>query len=338
VVVSETPNYIPRPGEPDDIWQGLIQTHELPYVGQGVDLIGPDDTIVHTNCTGYFRFGIYNGVEIVAAEYGAEYLEVIASYIRNRRNRKFDSVILFTGEEGAGKSTLSLKLAKHIDPEFPLERVCFKIDEFSKRIDDSPNGSVISFDEAGFDMFNQQWWADFQQELIKKLLVIRAKELIIILCVPHRMELNKKLRERRCTFWIDVLTRGDDYTRGFATFRRGKGNEWNEEKYWEGMAAFRFSEMSGQFWDAYNVKKWAFINEVSAGEYHASGGNRAGKAVEGRDRAIHWLYHEFKKNQKQIATKLKMSPSAISLILKKDLEKGKTSSINEEVDENGDEL
>lgn len=304
----------------ENIWDGYVQLKQLPQLETGVDLIGPDGTLVHTRCMGYHQFGKFNGVQIIAAEYGPEYLEMVASYVRNRRNCLFDSIIMITGPERSGKSTLALQLARRIDSNFPLRNVCFKIADFSKLIDELPDGSVIVFDEAGFDMFNQEWWADFQQELIKKLLVIGLKQHILILNVPHRKELNKKLRERRVAFWINVYTKGDEYKRGYATFRRGIGNEWEEETYWEGLAAFRFAEMKSEFWEKYSEIKRSFVNEVSAGTYHPSSGQRQGKAIQARDKAIRLLRRPHPKGMKQseIAKEIGMSQSSIAQILSKD--------------------
>lgn len=311
----------PSVAAPDNIWDGYVQLQQLPPVDTGVDLIGPDETLVHTRCMGYHRFGVFNGVQVIAADYGAEYLEMVASYIRNRRNCLFDSLVMITGNERCGKSTIALQLARRIDPDFPLSRVCFKIADFSKMINESPDGSVIVFDESGFDMFNQEWWADFQQELIKKLLVIGVKQLILLLCVPHRKELNKKLRERRVAFWLNVFTKGDRYTRGFCTFRRGIGNEWEEETYWEGLAAFRFAPMTGEFWDKYSEAKRGFVNEVSAGSYQPGSGGRNTKAMDQRNKAVIKLWKGDKDRKRmtqlEIADYLEMSQSAVSDIINK---------------------
>jgi hypothetical protein len=312
------PNDI-KTGQPDNIWDGYIQTRQLPKVGQGVDLIGPDGTMVHTKCMGHHRFGLFKGVEIIAGDYGSEYLEMVVSYIRNRRNNLFDSLVMITGAERTGKSTIALQLARRLDPDFPLSSVCFKIGDFSKCINEAPDGSVIIFDESGFDMFNQEWWADFQKELIKKLLVIGVKQLVLILCVPHRMEINKKLRERRVAFWINVFTKGDGYVRGHATFRRGIGNEWEEETYWEGLAAFRFGPMTGQFWDEYGEIKRKFVDEVSAGTYHPGYEQNTSKAIETRNLAIDALRGR-KMTQIEIANAVGLDQSVVSKILNREKE------------------
>ena len=306
-----------KTGQPDNIWDGYIQTHQLPKVGQGVDLIGPDGTLIHTKCMGHYRFGLFKGVEIIAGDYGPEYMDMIVSYIKNRRNNLFDSLVMITGAERTGKSTVALQLAKRLDPDFPITSVCFKIADFSKRINEAPDGSVIIFDESGFDMFNQEWWADFQKELIKKLLVIGVKQLVLLLCVPHRMEINKKLRERRVAFWVNVFTRGEGYARGHATFRRGIGNEWEEETYWEGLAAFRFGPMIGKFWDEYGEIKRGFVDEVSAGTYQPGNITKESKAIETRNLAIDEL-RRHKMTQLEIAKAIGLEQGTVSQILSRD--------------------
>ena len=59
-----------------------------------------------------------------------------------------DRVYLVDGRERSGKSVFAFQQAKYIDPTFDLKRVCFTPEEFLWAIRNSPQGSVIVFDEA----------------------------------------------------------------------------------------------------------------------------------------------------------------------------------------------
>ena len=299
---------------PENVWDMFIPTHSLPKPQSYCILMAPDGTNVQTYCYGHWNFGNFNHMSAIGGDYGPEYIKILAGYIRQRKKKHFDNLIQLTGDERAGKSTMAQLLARELEPGFPLSRIVFKIKDFNEAIQTAPNGSVIIFDEAGFDLFNQEWWAKFQKNLVKKMLVIGIKELIVILALPHRMDLTAKLRDRRVKYWINVFTKGDEYERGFATFRKAVGNEWYSEIYWEGLAAFRFNKIEGPEWDEYQAMKWKFVNEVAADEYEP---DDEGHPKVMRDKCIVMMLESKKFTQKQISSKIGLTQSTISNIYKK---------------------
>lgn len=194
-------------------------------------------------------------------------MDYLAASIQYYINSEFDVLFMCTGEERAGKSTAMIRLAKKLNPDFSLDHVCFRINEFNEAIDESDDKSIIIMDEAGHEMFAQEWWNDFQRNLIKKLQVIGMKNLVLILNLPSKGLLNKRIRERRAKFWGYVETREttQGIKRGFIEVRKANWNRWKEQTYWEPNVAFKFKQLHGDFWDRYEDKKRDFIQEVTSG-------------------------------------------------------------------------
>lgn len=303
---------------PDNPIAGYVQRKELPRINEMVQLRAPNGDIVTTTCLGWHSFGSYNGIEVVAPEYGPEYIKLIAGFIKARTIQKFDNIILMTGEERGGKSTLAQQIADEIEPGYPIDRIVFKIEDFERLIEELPRGSVIIFDEAGFDLFSQEWYESYQKRIIKKLTVLGERQLVIFLLLPHRMKLNAGLRERRVPFWINVNVVGDEKIRGFADFRRSKGNEWTEDAFWEGMAAFRFGPISGPRYSAYLQKKEEFNALVKSDQYPVDKEDKQSRAFAARDRAIYLLRTVGKMKQEDIAEELELSQSMISKTIRQE--------------------
>lgn len=156
---------------PDSILE-LVPTDDLPDVGTYVTLQAPDGTMAETYVHDHHYYGTFSGRKQIGPEYGFEALDILAGYIRHRIRKKFDCPIMVTGDERAGKSTLALHLARKIDPDFPIRNICFRIRELNERIDSARPGEVIVMDESGFDLYTQEWWNEFQMNLVKKLQVI----------------------------------------------------------------------------------------------------------------------------------------------------------------------
>lgn len=65
--------------------------------------------------------------------------------------RNWDGVLLFTGREGSGKTTLSSQCLAYLDPNFDLSRVCFTLEQVKELVDKLPPGSSILYDESWKD-------------------------------------------------------------------------------------------------------------------------------------------------------------------------------------------
>lgn len=242
------------------------------------------------------RWGKIGGKTRAGVLCGYDGMDYLAESVRYYVDSEFDVLFMCTGEERAGKSTamirLARKLADMLDVDFELENICFRISEFNEQIDKVGKQQIIIMDEAGHEMFAQEWWNRFQRNLIKKLQVIGAKNLVLILNLPSKGLLNKRIRERRAKFWGYVSTKetSQGIKRGFIEVRKGKWNRWKEETYWKPNIAFKFKALHDDFWEKYEDKKMEFIDDVTSGKAEANIGKREKMWKERFQKIVYTLY------------------------------------------------
>jgi len=247
---------------------------------------------------------------------------VLAKFITERIDHKRDCPILVTGDRGAGKSTLIGSTALEIDPNFPVENVAFRLSEFEHVFNTNPYGDGLKglypqndMDEAGHALYGPEWLKEEQRIIAKQLIISRIKQQIIWMAVPKRKQFNNQLRDM-AYIWVHVME-PKEYLQGYAIVRVAPPDlqsEWFLEKYWVPRFAFTFPSLSGKWWDKYEEKKIAFVNEVTAetAKGRLKGG---GKRVQAGDKAIKELYTNGSYSERTLADKLGVSDTTIHQIL-----------------------
>lgn len=193
-------------------------------------------------------------------------LDWFTSELEFRIKKKFDNVILITGVERTGKSTLGFhvadRFAERMDKDFDETNVFFSGEQLFEACQESDGQEVFILDEAGVDLFAQNWYEEIQKQLIKMFQTFGAKNFTIILVLPHRNLLNKYFREFRVTHWFHC-TSTEDLQRGITTLRVPKRNQWAMSAFWEPKRVFRYNKYQGACWEDYEEKKIEFIEKVS---------------------------------------------------------------------------
>lgn len=237
-----------------------------------------DEVTVHSDSGRSFEVGVVQqeyamghggGKVLVAPVYDERYLAVLADSLMNRPRHEFDTIVMATGERRTGKTTLCAQLARTVDSEFSVGHMTFRVADFNKVLADNPYADPannvwpqVVLDEAGFDLFSQNWMEKVQRNMVKKFEVIGIKKQIVYLVLPHRDMLNKKLREGMAQFWLNTQTIHGK--RGFVEVRRGVPNKWHLDRYWAPECAFLFEPLDGlPWWDDYVTKKRTFVDEVA---------------------------------------------------------------------------
>lgn len=221
-----------------------------------------------------YQMGYASHKVLTVPIYDERYKNVLADDMMNRPRNGFDTIVMCTGERRTGKTTLSAQLARAIDKNFSVDNVVFRLNEFNQVLKDNPYADPKKgvfpqalLDEAGFDLFSQNWMERMQRNMVKKFEVIGIKKQIVHLVLPHRDFLNKKLREGMAQFWLNTEIRHGK--RGLVELRRGVPNKWQLDRYWAPYAAFTFNDMDDSpWWAEYLDKKRAFVDEV-AGDIEA---------------------------------------------------------------------
>ena len=191
----------------------------------------------------------------------------IQEHILNKRNCN----VLVTGDPGLGKSTLISQVALEVDPEFSTDKVAFWLKDFEEIFQKNPYGDgearvfpQLSMDEAAHAMYGPEYMKEEQRVLAKNMIISRIKRQTIYFSTPKRKLLNPHVREM-VNIWIHV---GEPrtYLQGYARVRFAppeRQSEFHVEKYWEPKYAFIFGSMSGPWWDKYEEKKIAFLNDAA---------------------------------------------------------------------------
>jgi hypothetical protein len=113
---------------------------------------------------------------------------------RTCKKRKLDAVIIVDGDEGFGKTGLSILLAYYLScksgREFNLDNIFFDPEEFIERIN-STKKQIIVWDEAALGGLASNWQNKVQQMLIQTLMTCRFRQHIIIFNCPKFYRLNQ---------------------------------------------------------------------------------------------------------------------------------------------------
>lgn len=111
--------------------------------------------------------------------------------VKRINTRDKDYVMLVSGYEGSGKSTFASQMAKYVDPNFCLDRMCFSAEEFKKSIYDAAKGECVVYDEAVTGMTAGGSITKVGRLLKSLMMQMRQKNLFVIVVIPSVFELNK---------------------------------------------------------------------------------------------------------------------------------------------------
>jgi hypothetical protein len=267
-----------------------------------------------------YHLGTYHGMPELCPLYDDSFLDWLSASARERVHHGYDCNILYSGKRRRGKSTCAAQVGLAINPGYSVDSVAWDTPEFNDLLDQAPYADPahglfpqVTLDEAGYVMYTKNWMKEVQKNLVLKFQVLGAKRIITHFVLPHRMMLAKDVREDMIEYWVHVTER-EGY-RGVAELRQGVENKWEREMYWRPIAAFTFSELTGDWWSEYSRRKIAFINMATARPLTGSDGERQDKALRQRDAAIRALYMQTHLSHAKIGEALGIPRTTIDSIL-----------------------
>jgi len=146
------------------------------------------------------------------------YLKTNLDYMKREVLKKdYDAFIIADGMERTGKSTLLMQIAKYVDPDFNLDRVCFTISQFIKAVENAKKGQAILFDETMGYLGSRGAMSKLNRSLIKIFSEMGYKNLFILLAIPSFFELDRYAAIHRSVCLFHVYKRG-----GFLAFNYSK--------------------------------------------------------------------------------------------------------------------
>lgn len=139
-------------------------------------------------------------------------------FMEERTRQGYDNVILWTGDEGSGKTSGATYFARQVDPEF--DRL-WRAHEFDARMKLSPRetleavaeaerGDAILFDEAAMGILSQDRFDDAAKALVRAVNVSRKIGNYLFLAIPDVWDVTRTFRARRAEllFYCQYHPRG----------------------------------------------------------------------------------------------------------------------------------
>jgi hypothetical protein len=131
----------------------------------------------------------------------------------NVHERDLNATFVIVGVPGRGKSTLGLKIGEDFDPTFNVDRVCYSVVDMvrllAKKGDEKLKpGSVILFDEIVNEQGGYSRTALSKHNQVMNFVVanMRARRIVLIICLPKFTQLDKDIREVGLTGVFQMLT------------------------------------------------------------------------------------------------------------------------------------
>lgn len=165
----------------------------------------------------------------------------------------YDNLILFTGPEGVGKSTIQFQVLRALDPNFNVDNLAFTVEDFISMAMDAPKFSAVGADEALLNHRKAMHGPTIQ--LLDFLQICRGLNLHLGICFPHEAMLDGAVKNFRVRWNIHVPARGKMLLR----YRTNRTVRTRTETIlvhdWAVMGAWNTKPNSGPEWEAYKERK-----------------------------------------------------------------------------------
>lgn len=156
-----------------------------------------------------------------------EFTKKVTLFLK-RREKNWDHLLLYDGDEGVGKSTCAVHhayyIAELLGKKFSHKNIFFDPEKMMKFASET-EGEVIMWDEAAFGGMSAQWQNQIQQKLIMCLMTARKKRHVWLFLIPELHKLNFYFIKRSVGI-IHVYSQ-DDINRGkYVYFGKSRKNRY----------------------------------------------------------------------------------------------------------------
>lgn len=173
---------------------------------------------------------------------------------RTTVRRDLDNLILFTGPEGQGKSTVAFQVMRALDDAFDSTRAHFGIASFLAHAPRTPRYGAVLADEL--EANKRRGMTTLTLDLLDFLKDCRGLNLHMGICFPHEDLFEGAILNFRVRWKVHVPQRGLFilYERVERKYRN-KSREEVTVYQWVERGRWRFTKNAGALWAAYGEKK-----------------------------------------------------------------------------------
>ena len=144
----------------------------------------------------------FRGSEEIEGE-STERKDSLAAYFRRKLRRRSFIANIF-GEPGSGKSWAAISLCEDIDTLFSKSDVAFGIDNFYESMLGGTS-KVRLMDDFGSELDPHEHMLEMGKATNHFFQKMRTFKTGLFITTPNRMDINKNTRERRATFYMEVV-------------------------------------------------------------------------------------------------------------------------------------
>ena len=213
-----------------------------------------------------------------------------------------DFVLVIDGEEGSGKSVLTMQIAKFLDSSFNLENVCFNSTQFIERLKKAPRFSCIVLDEAFNSANSRASLTEVNRSLIGVATEMRQRNLFVLIVIPSFFDLDRYFALWRCKSLIHVYFNKKGGRGKYIIFPKSK----KKYLYLTGKKFYDYRKPKSpyppcSFTNHYTLDEEEYRKKKSEAFKIRETSNLAKRWKGQRDCFIKELYHNYKINSPSIA-------------------------------------
>lgn len=143
-----------------------------------------------------------------------ENMKKFVRLLRYNQEADLDVIVAVTGRKGTGKTSFSIQCVREYIREYFGESsldirkyMAYDNDEVLDKVFNLPEYSPIIADEASRFAMGEDWNKAESKEMKKIMAQVRTRHLIVFLCLPEFLWLDKKYRDDMVTHWAWIPTR-----------------------------------------------------------------------------------------------------------------------------------
>jgi hypothetical protein len=126
-----------------------------------------------------------------------DFMKANLDIARREIKKDFDIVLIYDGQERAGKSTVAMQHAYYVDRSFNLSRVCMTPEEFIRAIKKAERYQAVVFDEAFTGLLSRSAMSKVNKALVTMMAEIGQKNLYVFIIMPNYFMLDSYIALHR---------------------------------------------------------------------------------------------------------------------------------------------